>query len=216
MQQIITKPSRKNLTTQQSQSRLRNTESVQNAAGSQEGNQTQQILKLRAAALAPPQSMLVNKASEKDTRTQTQVNFPSKGPQLKKGHVRQGHVSQVPEMHDNQITASILQGLNTINNDMNSRQQVHEHQIGNMPMKKGNHAKAFSMSSYVLQKQQPKTQQVGTLEGSVAQTGKKQPVKATAIANHQKSHGTFTGSFQVPNSFDARKTFHNHMTSAHL
>lgn len=109
-----------------------------------------------------------------------------------------------------------MQGLNTINNDINSRQNVHEHQIGNVPVKKGNHAKAFSMSSYVLQKQQPKTQQVGALEGSAAHTSKKQPVKATAIANHQKSHGTFTGSFQAPSSFEARKTFHNHMTGAHL
>lgn len=44
--------------------------------------------------------MLVNKGVEKDARTQTQVNFPSKGSQVKKGHLRQGHVSQVPEMND--------------------------------------------------------------------------------------------------------------------
>lgn len=141
---------------------------------------------------------------------------------MKKGHVRhQTQIQSIPEMNnDNQITASILQGLNTINNDINSRQHVHENQIGNMPLTKGKgnpgHAKAFSMSSYVLQKQQPKTQQVGTTDGSIKHTSKKQPIKATAaVANHQKSHTTFTGSFHAPNSFDARKTFQNHMSNAH-
>lgn len=45
-----------------------------------------------------------------------------------------------------------MSGLNTINNDVNSRQEVHEHNIGNPvgPVKKGNHNKAFSMSTYVL------------------------------------------------------------------
>ena len=72
------------------------------------------------------------------------------------------------------------------------------------------------MSSYVLQKAQPKTQQAVTMEGSAKHTSKKQPIKATAAVaashQHQKSHGTFTGNFHAPNSFDARKTFQNHMS----
>lgn len=53
----------------------------------------------------------------------------------------------------------MLGGLNTIANEVNSRQEVHEHNIANPvgPIKKGNHNKAFSMSTYVLQKQVPKT-----------------------------------------------------------
>jgi hypothetical protein len=63
----------------------------------------------------------------------------------------------------------MLGGLNTINNDVNSRQEVHEHSIANPAgqMKKGNHNKAFSMSTYVLQKQVPKTQQMPSQEGRV-------------------------------------------------
>ena len=63
-------------------------------------------------------------------------------------------------MNNQQIAAHIMMGgLNTIANEVNSRQEVHEHNIGNpvAPIKKGNHNKAFSMSTYVLQKQVPKT-----------------------------------------------------------
>ena len=34
------------------------------------------------------------------------------------------------------------------------------------------------------------------------------------MANHQKSHTTFTGGFHAPNSFDARKTFQNQMNAS--
>lgn len=86
---------------------------------------------------------------------------------------------------------------------------MHENQIGNIPITKGHHAKAFSMSSYVLQKQQPKTQQMTTTIGSVKQASKKNPIKASINHNNQKSQSNFSNNFAVPSSFDARKTFHN-------
>jgi hypothetical protein len=68
VQPVPTK-SRKNLSSQQSQSRLRGTENhSEQMQLDNNGNPTQQILKLRAAALVPPQSMMVNKPNDKDLR----------------------------------------------------------------------------------------------------------------------------------------------------
>ena len=204
--------SRKNLSLQQSQGQLKPSEIIQQTTS--DSNPTQQILKLRAAALVPQTGISLDKPSATKTKLRgvaaaQQTTNPST---LKKQQIRQNQqklAQMLGEQSQQQLTAQMIQNLHTISNDVNSRQQVHEHNIDKIPVLKNTaaHQKAFSMSTYQLSKQHPKTFQMGTNEGFSAQEVPQKKAQQT-IGTHQKSQSTFHGQF--PTNFDvARKTFHN-------